>query len=66
MQRQVGVNDRALFAKAFATSLCLREDPFTKMYLQSAMREHFLECCEKKKILPFPSSPQPRRLGRQK
>ena len=39
------------------------EDPFSKTYIQSAMREHFMDCCEK---LPFPTSTQSRRLVRER
>lgn len=66
VQRQVGVNDCALFAMAFATSLCLHRDPTTESYLQTSMRQHFMECYDSNKLLPFPSSGHHRRLGRQK
>ena len=66
VQRQIGTNDCALFAMAFATSLCLRRDPTTESYLQASMRQHFMACYDNQKILPFPNSSHHRRLGRQK
>ena len=46
VQHQKGKSNCALFAMAFALTLCMGEDPFSKTYIQSAMREHFMDCCE--------------------
>ena len=56
-----GINDCALFAMAFATSLCWHQDPWTKIYLQSSLRGHFIDCCKTNDISPFPSSNESRR-----
>ena len=61
VQRQNGINGCALFAMAFATSLCWHQDPWTKIYLQSSLRGHFMDCCKTNDISPFPSSNESRR-----
>ena len=44
----------ALFALAFATSLCHEHDPTQHMYNQEDMRSHLIECYESKTMKPFP------------
>ena len=46
VQHQKGTSNCALFAMAFGLTLCMGEGPFSKTYIQSAMREHFMDCCE--------------------
>ena len=48
------------FAMAFVLSICMHEYPHTKIYHQTAMHYHFIQCCEKKQS--FPS--KHRKLGR--
>ncbi len=66
VQRQVGSSDCALFAMAFATTLCMGGDPHIASYVQGAMRPHLIRCFENRTILPFPAPDRPRRLGRQR
>ena len=46
--------DCGLFALANATTLCNGMDPCTVVYLQSAMRQHFLDSIECGFLAPFP------------
>ena len=54
MQKQKGYNDCALFAIAFATTLCHSGDPTTKRYDQRAMRPHLVDCLESSRMTEFP------------
>ena len=54
MQKQKGYNDCALFAIAFATTLCHGGDPTTKRYDQRAMRPHLVDCLESSRMTEFP------------
>ena len=53
VQRQVGANDCALFAMAFATTLCQYDDPHAHSYVQGSMRSHLAKCFINHEILPF-------------
>lgn len=53
--RQVGFQDCGLYAISFVTSLAYEEDPTIIKYEQEEMRDHLLECFDKKELLPFPS-----------
>ena len=44
----------ALFAIAFATTLCHGGDPTTKRYDQRAMRQHLVDCLESSRMTEFP------------
>ena len=54
-QFQVGVVDCGLYAIAYATDLCIGNNPASYRYVQHKMRPHLLECFEKKLFTPFPS-----------
>ena len=54
MQKQKGYNDCALFAIAFATTLCHGGDPTTKRYDHRAMRPHLVDCLESSRMTEFP------------
>lgn len=54
-QFQAGGSDCGLFAIAYATDLCLGQEPASVRYNQQVMRSHLLECLLKKKFTPFPS-----------
>ena len=54
MQKQKGYNDCALFAIAFATTLCHGGDPTTKRYDQRAIRPHLVYCLESSRMTEFP------------
>ena len=56
VQRQRGGSDCGLFALAFITSVCNGEDPAKHLYDQAAMRKHLVQCIEKGRMSPFPSS----------
>ena len=58
VQRQIGSSDCALFAMAFATSLCTEQDPYSIGYTQSSMREDLIDCFERGILTPFPSRPK--------
>ena len=53
-QLQRGINDRGLFALAYAASLCSGEDPTVVSYIQHRFRKHLLHCFEEKIMTPFP------------
>ncbi|CAH3019112.1 unnamed protein product, partial [Porites evermanni] len=54
VQKQKGYNDCALFAIAFAITLCHGGDPTTKRYDQRAMRQHLVDCLESSRMTEFP------------
>ena len=57
VQRQMGSSDCGLYALAFATDLCHGIDPTSpRSYDQALMRQHYVECLEKGRMAPFPSS----------
>ena len=57
VQRQMGSSDCGLYALAFATDLCHGIDPTSpRSYDQALMRQHYVECPEKGRMAPFPSS----------
>ncbi|CAH3184833.1 unnamed protein product, partial [Porites lobata] len=56
VQKQKGYNDCALFAIAFATTLCHGEDLTTKRYGQRAMRPHLVYCLESSRMTEFPTT----------
>lgn len=66
VQRQVGSADCALFAIAFATTLCVGGDPHVTSYVQEAMRQHLGRCFETQMMSPFPAPDRLRRLGRRR
>jgi len=53
VQRQQGSNDCALFAIAFATTLCHDNNPTTTRYDQKAMRNYLVNCLEALEIKEF-------------
>ena len=66
VDRQNNSDDCGLFALAFATALCVGEDP---QYLHfntegTSMRVHLLQCSENGVIQPFPSEMLKRRRAR--
>lgn len=67
VQRQIGGNDCAIFAMAFATSLCMRKDPHVIGYEQNGFRLHLARSYVNQKITSFPTTDRPRRVvGRQR
>lgn len=54
--RQVGSGDCGLLALAYATSICLRQDPVNIMYAQHKLRRHYLQCVSAGIITAFPVS----------
>ena len=56
VQCQVGTSDGGLFALAFATSLCLEEDPSSRRYNQPLMRQHYHDCLSNLRVESFPST----------
>lgn len=52
--RQVGSADCGLLALAYATSLCLGQDPVNVTYDQMHIRSHFLQCILDGKMTAFP------------
>ena len=57
VQRQMGSSDCGLYALEFATDLCHGIDPTSpRSYDQALMRHHYVECLEKGRMAPFPSS----------
>ena len=54
VQDQSGASDCGLFAVAFATSLCYGEDPTTRGYAQSMMRDHLVSCVQAGEMKTFP------------
>ena len=56
VQKQKGSNDCALFAIAFATTLCNGKNPTTTQYDQRAMRSHLVSCLEALEMKEFPTT----------
>ena len=54
--KQKGRTDCGLFALANATTLCQRELPHTKQYIQGAMRQHLIQCFKDSCASGFPST----------
>jgi hypothetical protein len=52
--RQTGSGDCGLFALAFATSLCIGQDPVNIIYSQQHMRNHLHDCLSSGVLTPFP------------
>ena len=55
VQQQQGGSDCGVFAIAFATALVFGQCPSMRNYTQKKMRQHLLDCIEKKELTPFPS-----------
>ena len=53
VQYQKGSQDCGLFAIAFACEICFGKDPSSVKFVQSTMRQHFIEGLEQGNILPF-------------
>ena len=66
VQRQSGGSDCALFAIAFATTLCMDDDPHTSSYNQSAMRSHLMNCFNRQQMSLFPAADRQQRSHRQR
>ena len=56
VQKQQGSNDCAIFAIAFATTLCHGNNPTTTRYDQKAMRNHLVDCLEALDMREFPTT----------
>ena len=57
VQRQMSSSDCGLYALAFATDLRHGIDPASpRIYDQAVMRQHYIECLEKGRMPPLPSS----------
>ena len=56
VQRQLNFNDCGLFALAIATDLCYGVDPATQSYEQSNLHQHYVNCLESRKMVPFPKT----------
>jgi len=66
VQRQMGGSDCAVIAMAFATAICMRQDPHTIAYAQVYLRSHLEQVFETEHVSMFPQSDHPRRLGRRR
>ena len=64
VQRQKGSNDCGLFALAFATSLCIGDDPSQLNYIQDKLRPHLITCLEKNCLTFFPTCQLTKRCPR--
>ena len=53
VHKQQGVRDCGLFAVAFATAICFKQELVVPFH-QEIMREHLVQCFEKGVCLPFP------------
>ena len=53
VQEQQGSSDCGLFILAYATCLCVGDDPAQVSYVQYEFRSHFLNSLVSKKIMPF-------------
>ena len=62
VQVQQGINDCGLFAIAFATSLCGRENPVEINYKQHLLCSHLLNCVTKQEISVFPRLTRKRKV----
>lgn len=56
VQVQSGGSDCGLFAIAYAHTLCLGQDPCSKMWTQDIMRRHLVDCFSHGLLSPFPSA----------
>eukprot|EP00112_Aurelia_sp_Birch-Aquarium-sp1_P003936 Seg1446.6 transcript_id=Seg1446.6/GoldUCD/mRNA.D3Y31 product="hypothetical protein" protein_id=Seg1446.6/GoldUCD/D3Y31 len=54
VQLQTDFSSCGLFAIAFATELCFRQDPRKVIFDNTAMRNHLLKCLENETATPFP------------
>ena len=54
IQWQSGGNDCGLFSIAFATAICAGSSPVSKMYDQSKMWQHLVQCFEGGVLTQFP------------
>ena len=52
--KQSGSSDCGLFAIAYITHFALKLDPSLYMFHQAQMRNHLIQCLEKKQLEPFP------------
>jgi hypothetical protein len=57
VQIQNGVNDCGLLAIAFATAICEEQNPESRNFDQSRLRNHLHTAFEVEVLLPFPSQP---------
>ena len=53
VHKQQGVKDCGLFAIAFATAICFKQE-LTVPFNQEVMRQHLIQCFEEGACLPFP------------
>lgn len=61
VQAQRGYSDCGLFAIAFATSLCFKENPVQTKYVQHLLRGHLLKCLTEGVISTFPATARKRK-----
>ena len=66
VQRQVGSSDCGLFAIAFATAIAFGLDPGGILFDQQKLRQHLLDCFEKRGMTMFPIRRPRRAAGRVK
>lgn len=62
IQMQENLNDCGLYAIAHATELTYKRDPCKASFKGSEMRDHLMQCFEKKELTPFPLKKE-RRIG---
>ena len=62
VQWQVGVNDCGIFAIAFVTAICNRDEPHSIVFYQNNMRKHLTTCFENGKLTPFSDRSRKRRV----
>jgi len=61
VQMQTGASDCGLFATAFTTALCARQDPYKCSFDQSQMRSHLYNCLQKGHVAEIPALTKPKR-----
>ena len=53
VQQQNGYRDCGLFAIAFATEICMGQNPSKAVFIQTQMRGHFFRCLTTGNMMPF-------------
>ena len=63
VQSQRGSSDCGLFSLAFATSLCLGQNPVQTNYIQHTLRSHLLDCFTQRVISAFPRTTRKKKVS---
>ena len=62
VQSQRGSSDCGLFALAYATSLCMGDNPVQTNYVQHMLRSHLLDCLTQRTISAFPMTSRKKKV----